>query len=239
MKSHDDMLSAFLDAALPEHEMEQVRQQLLEGEQLAERMADLAMVDTLVQQYYAQIDQQPLPEAVLLLLDEAEQPSTAQVIAFPWWQRAQQQIQRHAAAVACIALFAGYGLSQLSTEPDPGSAALRQDVLQLLDSAPSGQSYAIAQQQQLTPRLSFISMQGDFCRHYALQSPKQSSENIACRQQGEWTLKATLATEPGIDDGMYQTASGAHAMDSMLDTLMAGPALNAAAEQQYLTTRNQ
>jgi len=213
-----------------------VRQQLVQDEQLTERLADLAMVDTIVQQYYSQIDQQPLPQQVLQLLNDTA-PQDADIIQFPFWQRVQQQLQRHAAAVACIALLGGYGVAQLTGQPSLAVAALSPDVQQLLSRAPSGSSHNVAQH-QLTPQLSFISVQGDFCRQYALQSAHEKTENIACRHQGEWTLKATLVTEPGMQDGMYQTASGGSAMDSVLDTLMAGPALNAADEQQYLIDLN-
>lgn len=236
MKISDEMLSAFLDAALPEHEMEQVRQQLMHDEQLTERMADLAMVDSLVLQHYQQIDQQPMPAAVLQLLDTNEQPASANVVAFPWWRRAQQHLQQHAAAVACIAVFAGYGLSQISSQPQHTTAALSHEVAQLLSSVPSGGSYVVAQQ-QLTPRLSFINQQGDFCRQYALQDSTVKTENIACRQQGQWTLQAMLTAEPDAPAANYQTASGGHVLDGVLDTLMAGPALSPAAEQPYLTDR--
>jgi len=64
MKISDEMLSAFLDSALPEQQMEQIRQQLMHDEQLTERMADLAMIDTMVLQHYQQINQQPMPAAV-------------------------------------------------------------------------------------------------------------------------------------------------------------------------------
>ena len=236
MKVTDEMLSAFLDAALSEQDMELVRQQLVQNEQLTERLADLAMVDTVVQQHYSQIDKRPLPQRVLQLLNDTAHQD-ADIIQFPLWKRAQQQLQRHAAAVACIALLGGYGVSQLTGQPSLTVAALTPDVQQLLNRAPTGSSHTVAQQ-QLTPQLSFISVQGDFCPQYALQSAQEKTENIACRHQGEWTLKATLATEPGMDDGLYQTASGGSAMDGILDTLMAGPALNAATEQQYLFDLN-
>ena len=238
MMLSDEMLSAFLDAQLSPAQMDIVRQQLLEDEQLTERLADLAMVDTLVQQHYAQIDQRPLPDALLQLLDDTADRSSAQIIQFPWWQRAQQQLQRHAAAVACIALFAGYGVSQLSLQPPVTLAALDQQVLQLLNTVPSGSAYSVAQQ-QLTPRLSFINQQGDFCRQFALQSASEQAEHIACRIQGKWQLKATLATERSSHTGQYQTASGGSALDDILDSLMAGPALSVAAEQQYLIETQQ
>jgi hypothetical protein len=236
MKISDEMLSAFLDSALPEQQMEQIRQQLMHDEQLTERMADLAMIDTMVLQHYQQINQQPMPAAVLQLLDNNEQLTGSNVVPFPWWRRAQQQLQQHAAAVACIAIFAGYGLAHIGGQPQTTLAAVGQDVGQLLNSAPSGNTYAIARQ-QLTPRLSFIDQQGDFCRQYSLQDDTQNAENIACRKQGQWTLQATYTVPKDPLAGDYRTASGPQVLDTVLDVLMAGPALNPVAEQQYLTDR--
>ncbi len=45
MTISDEQLSAFLDAELPEDEMELVRQGLIDDENLANRLAELAMVD--------------------------------------------------------------------------------------------------------------------------------------------------------------------------------------------------
>ncbi|WP_372626992.1 hypothetical protein [Arsukibacterium sp.] len=236
MNITDEMLSAFLDAALPELQMEQIRQQLIDDEQLTERLAELAMVDSMVVQHYQQIDHKPMPASVLQLL-ETEPATDSNVVAFPWWRRAQQQLQQHAAAVACIAVFAGYGVAQLGGQPPSAPTAIGQSVAELLNSSASGQTYAIAQQ-QLTPRLSFISQDGDFCRQYSLQDNALNTENIACRKQGQWALQASLATVRQAGAGNYQTASGPQALDSILDELMASPPLSLAAEQQYLSTDN-
>ena len=61
LRFSDIQLSAFLDAALPEPDMELIRQALTEDDVLVNRLAELAMVDTLVEQCYRQIDNQPLP----------------------------------------------------------------------------------------------------------------------------------------------------------------------------------
>ncbi|OEY70874.1 hypothetical protein BI198_00780 [Rheinheimera salexigens] len=237
----DEMLSGFLDAALSDADMQRVRQQLVENEQLAERLADLALVDSIVQQHYDKINQQPMPEAVLNLL--LEQPATteatttesAEIIQFPWWRKVQQHLQHHAAAVACIALFAGYGLSQLGSESESITTALNSQIIQVLNSARSGQAYTLNANDSVTPRLSFISQQGSFCRQYGVQSISEQSENIACKEQGQWQLKASLSQPGKQNSGLYQTASGPSALDPILDQLMAGPALSAAAEQQQLT----
>jgi hypothetical protein len=192
MKITDEMLSAFLDAALNDAEMEQVRQQLVVDEKLTDRLAALAMVDTLVLEHYEQINQQPVPDAIMRLLDEP----VNNVVQFPWWRRAQQQLQQHAAAVACIALFAGYGLSQLSDSPDNVTAALNPDLMQILDNAPSGFASQLQADASVLPRLSFISQQGEFCRQYSLQHNSDSSENMAIKSPlnyGAWRRNRTVS----------------------------------------------
>lgn len=233
MNINDEMLSAFLDGALLETDMEQIRQQLQQDERLTERLAELAMVDSLVAHCYQHIDHKPMPAAVLQLLDEKGDRSS-EVVAFPWWRQMQQQLQRHAAVVACLSLFAGFGLSQLTVTP--GTVLANNDVLQLLDSVISGQSYPVNATEQLTPQLSFIDQQGDFCRYYLLQSSQLQTESIACRRQGQWQPQASFSVAHHSDGYLYQTATASGALDTVLDKLMAGPALSPAAEQNYLTS---
>ena len=236
MNISDEQLSAFLDAALADSEMQLIREHLADDESLVARLADLAMVDPIVQQHYAQIDQQPLPEKVLALLQhDTTMPKTDSdnVIYLSRWQHVQQQWQRYAAAVACVALFGGYGISQLNSS-EPGSMlAIQPAVQQHLSQSVSGQTYDVTGQ-QLTPQLSFVNQDGDFCRQYSLQSASERSEHIACQQQGQWQLKASIASLPVMAQTGYQTASGGSALDAMLDQFMVGPALTLAEEQQRL-----
>ncbi|MCC5452215.1 hypothetical protein LMJ53_10830 [Rheinheimera sp. UJ51] len=239
MKITDEQLSAFLDAALPEAEMQQVREQLALNDDLVARLADLAMVDPILQQHYSEIEQRPVPAALLALLAENDAPTAANdskpnnVVSMSRWRRVEQHWQRYAAAVACVALFGGYGLSQLNHPTSSTMLAIQPAVQQHLSQSPSGQRYQIANE-QLTPQLSFVNKNGDFCRQYSVESATARTENIACQQQGEWQLKASLAFSQVSNNNGYQTASGPSALDSVLDELMAGPALTLAEEQLRL-----
>lgn len=230
MQLTDELLSGFLDASLSEAEMALVRQQLLEDESLVDRLASLAMVDVLVQQHARQIEQTPIPEAITALLHGATTPETAEVIPFPWWRRASQQLQRHAAAVACVALLAGYGIAQWL--PDSGNSFATQLAV-ALDSTPSGRQVQV-QDQQLTPQLSFINHSGEFCRYVSLQSATQLTETIACLTTNGWQQQASITVAQHRQAGGYHTASAVMLLDPMLDQLMAGQALDATAEQRYL-----
>lgn len=233
MQLTDELLSGFLDASLSEAETAFVREQLLHDEHLADRLASLAMVDTLVQQHAMQIDSVPLPEAITLLLDQAE-PALIQsnnVVSFPWWRRLGQQLQQHAAAVACVALATGYGVAQF--EPDGiGSNGLALQITAVLDSAQSGQVVHI-QGQALTPQLSFMSKKGDFCRYYTVKTGAQQTENIACRTNEGWQQHASLTVVQQPEAG-YQTASASGVLEPVLDELMTGTVLDLAEEAQHL-----
>jgi len=236
MQLTDDLLSGFLDASLPEAEMALVREQLLHDEQLVDRLASLAMVDTLVQQHAMQIDSTRVPEAITVLLEHAAPATTHSnnVVHFPWWRRVGQQLQQHAAAVACVALIAGYGVAQFAPDGSEGSGLALQ-IAAALDSAQSGSKVTILDQ-VLTPQLSFISNNGDFCRYYTLQNAAQKTDNIVCRTNDGWQQHASLTVAQQKVAG-YQTASTVMLLDPVLDQLMTGAALDQATEAQYLRNK--
>ena len=124
MKISDEQLSAFLDAELPEDEMEMIRQGISEDESLANRLAELAMVDEQVARHYARIDEHPMPAAVSRLLDEDSKPAT-NVIAFPA-RKKLPGFQRYAAVAACAAVLMGIGVVQWLPTDQAAREKLRQ-----------------------------------------------------------------------------------------------------------------
>jgi hypothetical protein len=218
----DEHLSAFLDRELSQADMEAVRQQLILDEALSDRLAELAMVDIQVQQFSQQIDETPVPANIAQLLS---QQTKSNVIELPLWRRVMPGM-RQAAAVACIALLAGYGANELMSE----QAADFAGVAHILDSKLSGQTWSSQDNAQVQPRLSFYDRQGDLCRQYQLIQDKQSSEHIACRRQDEWQVQVSMAKQPVQDSAQYITASGGSELDAVLDKIMAGSALTAIEE---------
>ncbi|GGQ31096.1 anti-sigma factor family protein [Shewanella litoralis] len=249
MNLSDETLSAFLDAELPEHEMEQVRVALVDNEDIAERLAELAMVDAMVQEHYQAIDQQPIPAATQALLANVEpkadnlvtnNPVTDNVVAFPWWRKAQQHVQQYAAAVAVIALIAGYGIYQIDSPSQTDLAAqnnslLLDDINEPLNHLPSGIETMLDDDSVMTIQLSFYNPQGQLCRQYARQDNSQQSSTIACEQQGQWQQIASVEYTVNPDhQAQYQTASGGSALDDVLDQLIADAPLTLVQEQQAL-----
>lgn len=243
----DEKLSAFLDAELPEAEMEIIREQLIEDENLANRMAELAMVDELVAMSYSTIDACPVPQAITQLLAEdapkSETPKSetqsATIIAFPLLKKIQERVQQHAAIAAGVALVIGFGISQsLHTN----TADDWQSVARILDTTPSGVEQLSAKGVQVKPRLTFTNKAGDYCRQFVMSAKNTTSENIACRTDNKWQLAATITVDAVKDAGTYQTASGGSLLDATLEQMASGDFFDIQAEsaaiEQHWSVKN-
>ncbi len=233
MNVTDEQLSAFLDAELPVVEMEFIREQLLEDETLADRLAELALVDELVAASARQIDQRPVPQGVNTMLQE--QPASAQIIAFPLWKRIQRSVQQPVALAASVALVIGFGVAQLmnnGTNQNNWSA-----VAEILESSPSGVVQVASNGSEVKPRLTFKNHQGDYCRQFDLKNSKGQSENIACRQGTIWQLTASVVQHQSPSIGDYQTASGGSGLDEALEQMVAGDIFNAQIEADIINNR--
>lgn len=230
----DEKLSAFLDAELPDVEMEAIREQLIEDENLANRMAELAMVDELVAMSYSTIDARPMPESITKLLAEDEpkgETKTAQIIAFPLLKKIQQNIQQHAAIAASVALVIGFGISQfMHTNTNNNWQA----VAQILDTTPSGVEQLSSTGSQIKPRLTFTNKAGEYCRQFVMNDKNGASENIACHKDGQWQLTATVYLEKVQQAGTYQTASGGSLLDETVEQMASGDFFNAQAESRAI-----
>lgn len=221
MKITDELLSAFLDAELPEAQMQHIRLLLQQDEQLSERLAALAEVDVLLKQQASLIDQTPVPDQLLALLDEPEQGS---VIRFPLWRRLAVPRQWHTAAAACMAFAAGYALV-LWQQQDPWS-----DISLALETQPAGVSYQLTADSSLTPHLTFMDKQGRYCRQYQVQNTTELSQQLACRTAEGWQLEAMVNTD-STESPLYQTASGAVVLDPMIDQMISGQVLSISGEE--------
>lgn len=240
MKITDEILSAFLDDELSEHELELVCEALRADPELSDRLAQMATVDHRLAKTYSAIDDYPMPQAVTDLLAQAEQDAqtsspanggATSVLAFPDRQTARRQSLKYPGMAVAAALVLGLGLFQLLA----GDAGEQwQSVADTLETAPSGSVQQLSDGRSLTPRLTFQNPRGVYCRQYQLQSAEQVSENIACRDAEGWNLVAQSEVASAPDAAGYQPASGGSVLDEELDQLMAGPALTAQQERALL-----
>lgn len=229
----DEILSAFLDDELPEETMQAIRDALAVDAHLADRLADLALVDQRVRDQATTIDRIPIPAATLAMFDqtpaEAKSAAGSRVITFPRWRRVPASLQRHAAAVAAISLLAGFVLGRLLPGTDDVDWAATASVL---ESRPSGTVYE-AGAARLEPKLSFLNHQGDYCRQFQRFDQTSGFEAIACRQGGQWTLQAMLPVASGAPDS-YMPASGGSALDDMIDQMMSTQPIDPSHERELI-----
>ena len=232
MTISDQKLSAFLDSELSEQEMDEIRSALAGDEALASRLAEMTMTNMAVGEAYATIDDRPLPAGLATLLAsegasrrDAELQPKDNIVTFPIWKRINRTLQQNAAMAACLALVAGFVLSQGITGFDRKEDDGWQQITVALETGRSGVPQTVGEA-RLTPQLSFVNQDGDYCRQYVLSDAQTGSQNIACNTDGDWTLIATLHTG-AASNGSYQTASGGTMLDGVLDRMIAGAPLSA------------
>ena len=237
MKVNDETLSAFLDAELPEAEMNAVRERLKVDEELSDRLAQLAMVDQHLSNRYSTIDDHPMPDAVTRLLKQADDPENDErggqdnLIEFPWWRSVQQSIRSQAGLAVAASLVMAIGAVQLwSSGVDDGWPA----VANALETQPSGAAHELGDGRTLLARLTFTNQSGDYCRQFQLRSEESVSENIACKENQGWSLSAQEGVEDTSGGSGYRTASGGSVLDQTLDSMMQGQALGPEAERRLL-----
>ncbi|WP_297793444.1 hypothetical protein [uncultured Marinobacter sp.] len=234
MNITDETLSAFLDNELNGAEMEAVRDQLAEDPALADRLAELASVDAELQAHYGSIDDHPVPASVIRMLEvespESAAPAEDNVVMFPWWRR----VRGHTGKAIAAAVIAGVALTQWLTLPSDRGPAWPA-VVDILNHQPSGEVYQLDSETTLTPRLTFRSLAGEWCRQFRLDMEASASEQIACRRDGgSWERVAQVEAEPAAAPGTYQTASGGSVLDQTLDQMMADVPIGPAAERALI-----
>lgn len=234
MKITDETLSAFLDSELSPSEMEAVRERLATDPSLTDRLAELAAVDSELKSHYGEIDDRPLPESVTRMLAEDNQetrkPTDSNVVTFPWWRR----LRGHSGKAIAAAVVAGLAMAQWLTMPSSDNPVWS-EVAAILDSRPSGETYSVNADIELTPRLTFRNQSGEWCRQFRFESHSNASEQIACRtHSGQWEQRVQVETGQPVSADGYQTASGGSVLDDQLDRMMATPPIGPEKEHELL-----
>ncbi|MGQ4277510.1 anti-sigma factor family protein [Pseudidiomarina sp. E22-M8] len=225
MNITDVQLSAFLDNELSATEMEQVRSAIATDEQLAERLAQLAQVDEIASKRAELLMQTPLPETVLAMLDEPKKSPVKwffNLLNFSWPTAAI------AASLAVVVTL------QLSSFGQISSTSRWQTLTAILETQPSGATYSKTDF-EVSPRFSFLNKEGQFCRQYRIIEASAAAEAIACRTaNGQWQEIAKHTAVAAESTGDYQTATGQHTLDLVLDQIMYSEPLVGTAEQRLL-----
>jgi hypothetical protein len=231
----DELLSAWLDGELDLQQRERVATALEADPALAARLEALQLANELTLRHAAAIDALPLPARLDSLLQAASSPQPvagAKVVPLSWSRRLQQGLQPLAlAAGLLLAVGLSYSVLQRSEQaPAPAELALHAI---LLEQIASGEQVLLGDL-SLSPRFSFRSSEGQWCRLYRVDAPTLSSDEVACRSDAGWELKAALPATAQDGDSYLAASSDEAALDAVLDQLMRGSPLPLANEAELI-----
>jgi len=259
----DEKLSAFLDGELDTAEMDLVREAIAHDVTVSDRLAALAEVDRVVKVAAEKATAVALPkEIVALLSDEkplsqasgvqasdaslasasaANQSSAENVKPFPKKANStnsaphkQTKWKGPFAIAASVAVLAGLVFfNQQGAETTQPSHWAR--VSSVLDSNLTGEATTFDSGVTVTPQLSFVNTEFNYCRQAEVASKDELNVMIACKdKQGAWQLAASKLDELGENAGQYQTATSAKVMEEELDKMMASAPLNREQEKNAI-----
>lgn len=259
----DEKLSAFLDGELDTTEMDLVREAIAQDVAISDRLAALAEVDRVVKAAAEKATAVALPkEIVALLSDEnrqsdkseaqatdvrlgrestTEQYSTENVTPFQQKTSSINSAQQNQtkwkgpfAIAASVAVLAGlvFFNQQGAETTQPTHWA---NVSSVLDSNLTGEATTFDTGVTVTPQLSFVNTDFNYCRQAEVASQDELNVMIACKdKQGVWQLAASKLDELGESTGQYQTATSANLMEDELDNMMASAPLNREQEKNAI-----
>ncbi len=105
----------------------------------------------------------------------------------------------------------------------------------MLDENLSGETTSFVSGVKVTPQLSFLNTEFNYCRQAEVASQDELSVMIACKdKQGTWLLAASKLDEVGEMAGDYQTATSAKSLEDELDKMMASAPLNREQEKSAI-----
>lgn len=109
------------------------------------------------------------------------------------------------------------------------------NVSSVLDSNLSGETTSFETGITVTPKLSFLNTDLNFCRQAEVKSQDELNVMIACKDKhGGWRLAASKLDELGANTGQYQTATSAKLLEDKLDVMMASAPLNREQEKNAI-----
>lgn len=252
--SDDEALSAWLDGELPQAEADRLTERLASEPALAHRLEAMRSADGQVRDAFAAVDDAPMPQSVLDLLQLEQRSAPAQdaasnVVPFPR-RMVQPFLQAPVAIAAAVALAAGFFVSgQLRDGTLPGGPAeslyagaipAGSGLHALFETGESGRTMRLADGRSGQPLLTFADADGAWCRQVAIGGNAAGTVHaVACRRDGQWHTEVLSIDRQAVPDpaGPYQLASttAPPAVSGVIDSLIgAGAPLDAPAESALI-----
>ena len=231
-------LSAYLDGELDPARADALETRLAAEPELAERLAALRTAEARFVRELEAVEDAPLPEGLLSLLESGDAAPAANVAGLQQRRPAPLPL----ALAAGIALVVGFLLARLVVPPAgaPGDSLLAGGVVDsasplhdVLQHQPSGTLTELAGGAVVTPVMSFAAEGGGYCRELQVQSAAGGSRALACTRSGAaWQVE--VAEFAPADAAGYQVAGSSSAVARAGARRRAGEPLDAEEEAALL-----
>ncbi|WNO08807.1 hypothetical protein [Teredinibacter sp. KSP-S5-2] len=238
----DELLSAYLDGELSEHEEAQLQKRLVADQLLRERLQELSIIDVYVNRAFDDINDQPVPDSLTQLMTTPF--ISERLVRFVPTIIAQQPVRALAASVL-VGLMVGISYLNIFSSVDSPSdqiADIRSwiegDTLGgLLEQTSSNQTVSFEQGASFHAVLSYISKDGRPCREFKLSKQGKTGHGVACRfEQEQWQDELFIVEAVAVPTDGYTPASGqaVSIVDAYIDNDIRSIALNAAEEKTLI-----
>ena len=199
------LLSSYLDRELPLQARQQVEQRLAVEPALAEGLASLQALQSNLQDGYRCLDDAPLPERVVAML----QPSPARIVQLPHRRVVGWGFAMAASLVVAVSATL---VTQWGEPVQPGN--IDATLAFTLENSPSTATgwETLSDGRNVRPVLSFLSHSGNWCREYLVADAKGGWHGVACRQDSGWSTTVIAGTS--LPAGSADEYRPAGAMDS-------------------------
>lgn len=238
----DELLSAYLDGELSEHEEAQLQKRLIADQLLRERLQELSIIDVYVNRAFDDINDQPMSDSLTQLMNTPF--ISERLVRFVPAIIAKQPVRALAASVL-VGLMIGISyLNIFSSMESPSDQVadirnwIESETLgNLLEQTSSNQTVSIGQEASFHAVLSYISKDGRPCREFKLSKQGQMGHGVACRfDQEQWQDELfVVETVTESADG-YTPASGQTVsfVDAYIDNDILSIALNGVEEKMLM-----
>lgn len=238
----DEMLSAYLDRELPPAAQAIVEQTIARNPELAARLDAMRALDTRLRAAYSDIDDEPMPAAVLKLLEPPVSISrTATVVSLRpgarrWLPGAGVAAIAASVLVALVVVFEGAEEGSFAGLAVEGRVATASPLFSALEQTPSGVAIDAGADLTITPLLTFAATDKGYCREFSLSGADRSVQGLACRDAQGWiTRKLAPVAAPDHTAGYAPaTYDSGQDYERVLRGLMQSEALGPQQEQQLL-----
>ena len=252
----DEMLMAYADGELSAEDSRRVEKYLKDTPGAAARLETFVVTGRELGRLFDQPIREPVPQRILDIVYSAPLTSPLQKPnTFGSWIESlfPGRSVLQAAAAFSVVLACGGALgwtlqarqqaaSTAFVEVKNGEMLATGDFQRVLETAASGAPVAVshgAGRQQISPMMTFVSVDGNYCRQYDLAlDPTSRFEGVACRMPaGQWRVEVHARAKPvSKKGGGIGTASGPSgaAIDAAYSKMSQGDALGAQDEMKLI-----